>query len=296
MDRTTSVHTAHLSWVGTEGPAAHGSPGVGCASWARSLDTADLPILRPTVDTIERLRANEDAVDAKLLGEVIAQDPLMTAKVLAYAAAVRRGREGGGAETVTSALVMLGITPFFMTFGPQRCVDDDLAPDARVRAGFSAALSRSHRAANFALAFAVQRMDHDATVIQQTALLHAFSELLLWLRAPALALEIAHRQEVDRALRSAVVQRDVMGVELSDLQVELMRRWALPELLVSVADGHRAAESPQARTVALAVRLARHTAGGWENPAVPDDIREIASLLHMSVEPALALVRDLDGS
>lgn len=295
MDWAAHVHIADpppcVGGVGTH-PSLRG----GCPSWAVNLEVADLPVLGTTADMIERLRANEDAVDAKVLGELIAQDPLMTAKVLAYAASARRGRDGGGAETVTSALVMLGITPFFSSFGPQRCVDDELEPDARVRSGFATVLSRSHRAANFALAFAVQRMDHDATVIQQTALLHAFSELLLWLRAPALALEIAQRQEADRALRSATVQREIMGVELADLQVELMRRWALPELLLSVADCHRAAESAQARTVALAVRLARHTAEGWDNPAVPDDIREIASLLHMAFEPTFALVLDIDGS
>ena len=39
--------------------------------------------------------------------------------------------------------------------------------------------------------FAAHRMDHDAAVLHEAALLHDFAELLLWVRAPALALEIA---------------------------------------------------------------------------------------------------------
>ena len=42
---------------------------------------------------------------------------------------------------------------------------------------------------------------------------------------------------------------------------------------------HHHAESPRTRTVALAVALARHSANGWDNPALPDDYSAIAALL-----------------
>ena len=35
----------------------------------------------------------------------------------------------------------------------------------------------------------------------------------------------------------------------------------------------------------LAVRLARHTAGGWDNAALPDDIADIAALLNLRTAP-----------
>ena len=43
----------------------------------------------------------------------------------------------------------------------------------------------------------------------------------------------------------------------------------------------------------LAVRLARHTAQGWDNAALPDDIDDIASLLNLSTDATLQLVRDI---
>jgi len=45
--------------------------------------------------------------------------------------------------------------------------------------------------------------------------------------------------------------------------------------------------------VALAVRLARHSAHGWENAALADDFNELALLLNLSAEAAEQLVRDI---
>lgn len=264
------------------------------STWANVFSPSELPVLRSTADTLEDLRANEDEVDAHMLAEALAPDPLMTVKILAHVAQLRRARDSSDPESVTAALVFLGITPFFRAFGPQACVEDRLRGDPEAAEGFGAVLARSRRAANFALGFAVQRMDHDAAEIQQAALLHDLAELLLWLHAPRLASEVARRQRVEPALRSAEVQREVLHVCLAELGHELMRRWKLPRLLVDLADDRLEATSPQARTVLLAIRLARHSALDWDNAALPDDVQDIAVLLHMAPGPTLALLRDID--
>lgn len=267
----------------------------GIGAWAACFEAAALPILRSSADAIEEWRDHEDAVDAHLLAETLSSDPLLTIKVLAHVAALRRGREGSGPETLTESLVMLGITPFFRDFGPQPTVEAELLDHPAALEGFRSVLARAHRAARFALAFAVQRMDHDNAVIHEAALLHDFAELLLWLRAPALAEEIAVRQRLDGALRSVSVQQDVLNIRLSDLQHALMIKWRLPRVLIELADDNRETVSTQARNVLLAIRLARHTARSWESPALADDVRDIAELLHMAPEPTLALLHDIDG-
>jgi HD-like signal output (HDOD) protein len=267
------------------------------AGWASCFDVASLPILAETAETLEALRANEDMVDAHLLAETVAADPLLTLKVLAHVARLRRSRDDdtrGDPETVTAALVMLGIGPFFRAFGEQPTVEAQLADEPEALAGFRKVLRRSHRAANFALGFAVHRMDRDAPVIHEAALLHDFAELLLWLRAPALALEIAQRQAADPTLRSAALQRTLLNVELPDLQHALMLAWRLPPLLVRISDD-RHADSDQVRNVLLAIRVARHSAQGWDNAALPDDVSDIADLLHLGSDPTLRLLRELDS-
>ena len=263
-------------------------------AWTAHCLAAPTPVLADTAELLEGYRANEDAVDAHLLAETISADPLMSLKLMAHVATVRSSRSTTDPETVTAALVMLGISPFFRAFGPQTTVDQHLSGHPEALQGFHRVLRRAHRSASFALAFAVHRMDHDAPVIHAAALLHDFAELLLWLHAPVLALQIAERQRLDPTLRSAQVQRELLHIELQDLQQSLMRAWRLPELLVQIND-ERHAETAQVRNVLLAVRLARHTARGWDNAALPDDVRDIAALLNLGDVPTLQLLRDIDG-
>lgn len=264
------------------------------AWWTAYFRDAEIPILAETADALELLRANEDAVDANMLGELIATDPLMTLKVLAYVANNRPKSRVTDAETVTAALVLTGITPFFNAFGPQPTVEERLADHPEALDGLYKVIRRAERAANFALGFAVHRMDHDAPVIYSAALLHDFAEMLLWCHGPDLALEIQRRQQADATLRSAIAQRDVLNIKLPDLETSLMQAWHLPELLVRITDD-RPSTNPQVLIVKLAIQLARHTAHGWDNPAVPDDVREIADLLNMAEGPTLATLMEIDG-
>ncbi|MGK2898208.1 MAG: HDOD domain-containing protein [Burkholderiaceae bacterium] len=262
------------------------------AAWTAHFRDAEIPVLAQTADALEALRANEDKVDANGIGETIASDPLMTLKVLAYASAHRSERVVTDVETVTSALVMMGISPFFAAFGPQPTVEDRLAGEPEALQGLTDTLRRAHRGANFALGFAVHRMDHDAAVIHAAALLHDFAEMLLWCHAPVLALRIRAAQRADPTLRSSAAQRALLNIELADLQQALMKAWRLPELLIRISDD-RHADNPSVRSVALALRLARHTAHGWDNPAIPDDVADIAQLLNLSQEATLQLVREI---
>ena len=267
------------------------------AGWLECFDVAHLPVLRSTALAVEELRANEDNIDAHLLADSFSHDPLMILKLLAHVADVRRGREGTDTETVTAALVMLGIAPFFRHFGRQPTVEDLLEGNEVARSGFEQALTRARRAARFAVAFAVQRMDHDVAVIHQAALLHDFTELLMWVKKPALAAQVRSGLSAAPAQRSTTVQAAVLNAWLDDLQQALMRKWRLPELLVAIAAGRpKAASSAQARNVELAVRLARHTTDGWDTAVIASNVQDIATLLNMAVEPTLALLRDLDDA
>ena len=265
------------------------------AGWAALFNLQRLPVLAGTALAMEEMRETEDAVDAHVLSESVSSDPLMTLKLLAHVAHLRRGREGSEVETVTEALVMLGIPPFFRAFGPQEAAQDRLAGHTEALAGFERVLRRSHRAARFAIGFAVHRMDHDAPVIHEAALLHDFAELLLWLHAPSLALEIQRRQDADSTLRSATAQKAVLNVELADLQHALMMSWRLPSLLVRITDDHAPQPTYQVRNVLLAIRVARHSAQGWDNAALPDDVRDIADLLQMSPDATMRLLQEIDS-
>src|SRR5262245_53084221 len=262
--------------------------------WTALWRSAEIPVLRETSEQIEELRAREDEVDARLLAPVVSADPLMCLKLLAHVSSQRSSRRVTDTETATAALVMMGIGPFFRNFGPQPTVEDHLAEHPLALDGLMRLLARSRRAARFALGFAVHRMDLDAEVIHEAALLHDFAEMLLWCHAPALALEIEQRQQADPTLRSAAVQRQLLGVDLVDVAQTMMRVPRFPDLLVSIIDNQHD-HTPKVRNVLLAIRLARHTKQGWGNAAVPDDVRDISQLLNLRPESTLKLLHDLDS-
>lgn len=266
-------------------------------AWTRRFSEAEIPVLPGTAQEIEALRRiNEasDSVDAHQLAQAIAGDPLMTLKVLSHVAKHRPSRLVTDAETVTAAIVLMGIGPFFRAFDPLKTIDEHLQDQPVALRGLERVLRRAYRAANFALGFAVHRMDNDAAIIQEAALLHDFAEMLLWCHAPSLAVEIAKRQHADPTLRSAAVQRSVLNVDLGELEQALMRVWRLPELLIHITDDKHAAH-PQVRTVMLAIRLARHTQHGWDNAALPDDFADIAELLNVAPHVAQAKALALDA-
>lgn len=263
------------------------------SAWISYFRQAEIPILARTADELEAMRANEDNVDANMIGEMVADDPLMTLKALAYMSTHRPERLVTDVETVTGAVLVMGISPFFNAFGPQPTIEDRLAHDDEALQGLYRVIRRAHRAARFALAFAIHRQDHDAAVIYEAALLHDFGEMLLWCHAPALAQKIRALQRADSTLRSSVVQQDVLNVKLLELQQALMKTWRLPDLLIRITDDSHP-DYPSVRNVMLAMRLARHTADGWDNAAIPDDVKDIAELLNLSLEATMTFVQELE--
>jgi hypothetical protein len=114
--------------------------------------------------------------------------------------------------------------------------------------------------------------------------------MLMWCFDPDAMLEIRKRQAADPALRSADAQKQVLGFSGMELQRQLTVEWKLPALLMNLMDPAQA-RSARVRNVMLAVNLARHSAQGWHDAALPDDYREIADLLRMEPDRVMRLVR-----
>ncbi len=266
------------------------------AAWVRYFSQTDLPVLQATAAGIERLRAREDDVEPSELAAVIQRDPLMTIKFMAHVASLRRrsvDEDATETENVIGGLVLTGVAPFFRHFGPQPTVQQRLHDQPQALARLQELLHRASRSAQFAMAFAVHRGDTDAEIIYEAAYLHDFAEMLMLCHAPTLALEIRARQQDNPALRSANLQRFVYNVELDDLRQALMTLWRLPSLLVRISDGKHA-EQLGVRNVVLAVRVARHTMHGWDNPALPDDVEDIAKLLNAAPRVVLPFLHKVD--
>jgi len=263
-------------------------------TWSTHFAAAPIPVLAETAEALAVLAPRQEEVTAGQLAPLVLADPLMTVKLLAHVAQRRSARALTGSETVSQAILMMGVQPFFSAFTTQPVIEAQLADWPAALAGVRRVLDRSHRAALFALAFAVHRKDPDAEIVHEAALMHDFAEALLWCHAPALALAVEQLRAGDPTLGSARAQRAVLNIELCDLEQSLLRTWRLPDLLVRITDDRQSGDL-QARTVLLALRIARHSAGGWGNAAVAQDLRAAADLLGLSSEAVREKVMRLDA-
>lgn len=261
-------------------------------SWVSYLSQADIPVLKRTVRELARLRENEDNVTGRQVAGVILQDPLMTLRVLAYIEATRRTNQTADITTIDRAVMMIGITPFFAKFDGLPQVEDSLKEQPQALIGLLRVIARARQAAMFARDWAVLRHDLDIDEVIIAALLHDCAEILLWCFAPTLMLTVRTLQSENPRLRSAAAQQTVLGIRGTELQLALAKAWRLPELLLSLMDDTHV-EHPRARNVIHAVNLARHSANGWDDPAIPDDIADISKLLGISGASLMERLRRL---
>ncbi|MCE9639159.1 MAG: HDOD domain-containing protein [Betaproteobacteria bacterium] len=258
------------------------------AHWVNTLVEARLPVLARTLSEFARLHADEEGTPQQI-AQVVLHDPVMTVKVLQFLQQHRSRHRSADITTIAHALMMLGTSPFFAHFCEQSSIESRLAGQSAALNGVLAVMSRARHAALYAHEWARLRHDVDPEEIMIAALLYDVAEMMLWCFAPVLALEIAERQHNDHTLRSDQAQRAVLGFRLLDLQLELVRAWQLPELLHVLMDETRT-RNPRVRNVALAAAVARHSAHGWENPALPHDFAQIAELLACSTDEVTARI------
>ena len=249
--------------------------------WILLFSNNSLPVLRVTKRRLDEMRENLDGVDARELARVILQDPIMTVRVLAYIQPMRGRFLQHDITTIGGALLMAGIEPFFHRFENLPTIEGLLHDeDPHALLGVLHVIRRAQRAADYAQDWAIRRQDINMEEIRIAALLHDLAEILVWCFAPRLGLMIHKLQMLEPTLRSADAQKRVIGFTFLDIQLALCGVWHLPELLKTLIDDAHA-EQVRVRNVTLAVRLARHSAHGWNDPALPDDYREIGELLHL---------------
>ena len=260
-------------------------------SWSDALSRVDIPVLPETATELGAFNADQDSADAQGIAAIVMRDPLMSVKLYRHLASLRRRTQLTDVESLTGSILMLGLSPFFRAFGTLQPIVPPAGNTRHWQRGLASVLSRSQRAAEYAFEWAVRRNDLDAELIYTAALLHDFTEILLWCVAPALAAAVRQELTQNPGLRSIEAQQKILNVGVNELQHALMQRWHLPELLVRITDD-RAAHDPQVRNVTLAIALARHSADGWDNPALPDDFAALGTLLHMPPQQARLLVAE----
>lgn len=257
--------------------------------WVSFLSSAEIPVLKQTAREIARLKEDEDNLSARAITNVVLNDPMMVLKVLSYAQKHKSRSQLQDLALVEQAVMMMGTGAFFKNIPPAPLVEDALKTSLAALTQLLKLIKRAHRAANFAVEWAAHLNDLHAEEVLVAALLHDLSEMLMWCYAPEKMNLIHSMQVADKTLRSKAVQQEVLGFVLHDLQAQLVEMFQLPPLLAKLMqDG--ASNDHRVKNVKLAVDLARHSANGWDDAALPDDYREISELLRLDVDRVMHVV------
>lgn len=258
-------------------------------NWVALLSKSELPVLKQTARDLIALKADDKRLNAHTVAQVIAHDPIMTVKLLRYLQRNKRDTQTTEVIQIEQALLMLGLEPFFNKVAPQPTVEELLKSHIVALPPLLRVVHRSHRASEYAMDWAVQLHDMHFEEVRIAALLHDIAEILLWCFAPAEMLQIREMQQKDRTLRSRAAQDQVLGFAIVELQKALAEEWQLPSLLLDLMDDSHAHQS-RVKSVVLAVNLARHSANGWDDAALPDDYKDIGDLLRISALDVMSMV------
>jgi HD-like signal output (HDOD) protein len=261
----------------------------GLENWVAFLSRADIPVLKHTSRDLAALRADQDHLSARGVAKVIAIDPMMTVKVLRYLQTHKHRIQTSEVIQVEQALIMMGVDAFFDKIPALPLIQEVLQGHTDALIQLLHVIHRSHRASEYAYDWAVRMSDLHFEEVRIAALLHDLAEVLMWCFAPQQMLKIRDMQLHDKALRTRAVQEQVFGFSLFDMQKTLVRNWELPELLMTLMDD-ACSNQQRVRNVVLAVNLARHSANGWDDAALPDDYKDIAELLRMKPEQVELMV------
>lgn len=256
-------------------------PFAGAGPWVDHFKEVELPVLRHTVHQLEELRGEAETINVRKLATIITHDPLMTLRVYRYMQEKRSKSQNAEITTVERALVMMGTYNFYESFRDLPVIETQLKGHPKAMLGLLKVIARSRHAALWARDWALLRQNTTFDEIAMAALLHDFVEILMWCFAPALAVRAREQMAARPMVRSDLVNQEVFGAPLDAIMLELSQHWGLPSLLLSLLNPGDA-DSANVRNVKLAVDLARHTANGWNDAALPDDYREIEAMLHIS--------------
>lgn len=265
-------------------------------TWLKSLRKINIPVLRQTARELAKLKQDEEHLSACAISAVVLNDPFMVFKVLSYTNSHPGKHQLQDIIEVEQAIMMLGTTNFFGHLTPDLLVDDRLRSNMPALTHLLKLIKRAHRAAYFAADWAALRKDLHSEEIWIEALLHDFAETLIWCFAPEKMNIIFDMQQQDKTLRTKDAQQSVLGFHTSDLQNELVKVYPMPPLLTKLMndDGETELDN-RVNNVSLAVNLARHSANGWDDEALPDDYDAIAAFLHIDVARVLYLIKHPDA-
>lgn len=258
------------------------------SDWLDELKDWDTPVLRRTIVELGRLAAKVEQVTPGQIAAIVLHDPLMTLKVLRLVNGASRSRLSHEIMTVETAVMMLGVGPFFNRHANLKSIEQHLSPVNGALPELMRVLSRAHHAAWQARDWAILHADMKSEELYIAALLYDLGELALWAYAPDQAMR-ALKQLRRKKISLAEAGKEVLGFELGELQLALAEAWNWPEMM-QTAMRAEATSNTRMQGVVLANALARRVETGWYDAQLPASYEAIAGMLRLPLNDTVSII------
>lgn len=258
-------------------------------AWVNILARGNPPILKRSVDELGQFAETIYDIPVRRVADIVENDPLLALNVMMMIGRFQSSRPTE-IENIEEALLMMGCVNFVKKAVTFPTVDAMLAKRPEALLGTLRMAARARRAGMFARQWARMRLDRNESACVIAALLYEITDLLAWIHAPDKMLQFEQVCRDNPRRKLALTRWMEFGFEWDDLEVKMLRRFKLPELVVSMIKPSPADELPSATMVALAVRFARRLAEVRDMRVLQDDLTEIAHFLKV---PTAKLVREM---
>ena len=256
--------------------------------WLARLQPGGLPVYRRTKATLARLSSRRDRLTAREIALEIYLDPFATLAVIHTVAARGTRRFDTEVTTVEHALMMQGIGAYLEAAQGLPVLEDTAAGrDAKASALLQQLTRRAQHAAWQARDFAVLHSDIHAEEVEVAAILHHVPEMLLWLRAPAAALELKRQRR--KAGTAVEAETAALGMSLQAFRRGVLEAWHVPGLIRDLLDDTHT-ERPRQIILKSCLAIAELSERGWWDEGLMEHYLALGSVENAPVETVIATV------
>lgn len=274
----------------------------GVTAWLKQIEIDEMPSLGPVVRQVGELTDNSDTSIDQLAEEVL-KDSAMTAQVLRIANCVKYNPTAIPIKTISRAVFVIGINQL-KAICQSSLVIDKMLKDQPSQAMLNC-VARSFHAAVQAKNIASHLSEFDQEQAFIAALLYHLSEMAVLACGGQQAKDFDAAVTQDKTNVKALA-RDILGINLNRLTLELSRSWHLSDLLTQCLKPTGKATKVM-KAVLLGEAVSQTAEQGWQSEKMQglmekigkftgQDITETRSMLLASADEAANTAADYGAS
>jgi HD-like signal output (HDOD) protein len=247
--------------------------------WTSRLTQDELPAMSSTVQKITEIADNEES-PMSALADIILQDAAMTMHVLRLTDSAYHIPRKNRQNTVSRALVMLGVDEVKSICLSVAVFDPLLKKGAHKE--LTKEMAHAFHAAVQARYMAMSCGDRSSEEVFIAALLHNLGDMLFWCFGGKQA-EALHKELEKPGASRKQAERKVLGFELRELTSVLSKKWGLGALLEQSVSS-RPTEDARLKAISLSHQFVQAAAEGWNSAELQKVLGEMSSLTGLKPE------------